>query len=245
MLSAVDEVFLDLSSQVHAVLLERFEELSRPPPYDDPTEMLPLPSTVALDWQADALIDLEDAEAETEDPDWDDVAVLVGSEIVRRIRATVQEKLGYTCSAGVANNKLLSKLGSGHKKPNGQTVIRSRAVPPFLSGLRFAKLRNLGGKLGEQVARDFGTESIEGLLPVSVEQLKLKLGDDTGVWVYNTIRGIDWSEVNSRTAIKSMLSAKSFRPNISSFDQAVRSVSSGPFLQPDHVTLSAAVRVPC
>ena len=204
------------------MLLERFEELSRPPPYDDPSGKLPLPSVVALDWQADALIDLADADAETDDPDWDDVAVLIGSEVVRKIRATVRERLRYTCSAGVANTKMVSKLGSGHKKPNGQTVIRGRAVQHFLAGLRFAKLRNLGGKLGEQVARVFGTDSIEGLLPVSLDQFKLKLGDDTGTWVHNAIRGIDFSEVNSRTALKSMLSAKSFRPSINSYDQAAK-----------------------
>ncbi|CCT69748.1 related to DNA polymerase eta [Fusarium fujikuroi IMI 58289] len=147
--ASIDEVFLDLSSQIHQILLQRFPELSNPPPYDDPTENLPLPSIAALDWQTDALIDL-DEEQETVDPDWDDVAILIGSEIVRKVRAEVRQKLGYTCSAGVASNKLLS------------------------------------------------------------------------LWIYNTIRGIDASEVNSRTQIKSMLSAKSFRPTINSSEQATQ-----------------------
>ncbi|KAL8725630.1 MAG: hypothetical protein Q9166_007240, partial [cf. Caloplaca sp. 2 TL-2023] len=60
------------------------------------------------------------------------------------------------------------------------------------------------------------------LLDVSLPQLKSKLGDDTGSWVYEIIRGEDASEVNSRTQIKSMLSAKSFRPTINSYDQAVK-----------------------
>lgn len=89
--------FLDLSAQVHSILLQRFSELSNPPPYDDPTEKLPMPSIAALDWKADALIDLDEAETETDDPDWDDVAILIGSEIVRDVRAMVREKLKYTC----------------------------------------------------------------------------------------------------------------------------------------------------
>lgn len=125
-------------------------------------------------------------------------------------------------SAGVAQNKMLAKLGSAHKKPNGQTVIRNRAIRQFLSGFKFTKIRNLGGKLGDQIVQVFGTESVNELLLVSVDQLKLKLGDDTGVWVHNTIRGIDTSEVNSRVQIKSMLSAKSFRPTINSVDQGVK-----------------------
>ncbi|KAI1801760.1 DNA/RNA polymerase [Daldinia bambusicola] len=220
--ASIDEVFLDLSAHIHSILLQRFPELANPPPYDDPTEKLPVPPVTALDWQADALVDLEDAEAEADDPDWDDVAVLIGSEIVRDIRAQIRRTLGYTCSAGIAGNKMLSKLGSGYKKPNQQTVIRNRAVRHFLSDMKFSKIRNLGGKLGDQVASVFHTEAIKDLLPVPVEQMKLKLGDDTGVWLYNTIRGIDTSEVNSRTQIKSMLSAKSFRPSIHTQEQAVK-----------------------
>ncbi|KAH8744141.1 hypothetical protein F5883DRAFT_440190 [Diaporthe sp. PMI_573] len=220
--ASIDEVFLDLSAQVHAILLDRFPELRNPPPYDDPTERLPMPPVTALDWKADALVDLDDTETETDDPDWNDVALLIGSEIVRHVRAAIRAQLKYTCSAGVASNKMLSKLGSGHKKPNGQTVVRHRAIRQFLSGIKFTKIRNLGGKLGEQIAQTFNTESVSDLLLVPVEQFKSKLGDDTGVWVHNTIRGIDNTEVNSRVQIKSMLSAKSFRPAINSVDSAVK-----------------------
>ncbi|GKT66595.1 impB/mucB/samB family protein [Colletotrichum tofieldiae] len=219
--ASIDEVFLDLSAQVHAILLERFPELANPPPYDDPTENLPGPSVAALDWQADALVDL-DEEEESVDPDWDDVAILIGSEIVRQVRGQILERLQYTCSAGIAKNKLLSKLGSGHKKPNQQTVIRNRAVAHFLSGFKFTKMRNLGGKLGENVVSTFNTDAVTELLAIPLDQMKAKLGHDTGSWVHNTIRGVDSSEVNSRTQIKSMLSAKSFRPYINTSEQAVR-----------------------
>ncbi|KAL2183497.1 DNA/RNA polymerase [Thermothelomyces heterothallicus CBS 203.75] len=220
--AGIDEMFLDLSAHVHALLLERFPELASGPPKGDPSEPLPMPPISALDWQADALVGLDDENAELEDPDWDDVAFCVASEVVRNVRAAIRDKLRYTCAAGIARNKLLSKLGSAHKKPNQQTVIRNRAVRQFLSGFKLTKFRNLGGKLGEQVTREFGSESVQELLSVSVEQLKLKLGDETGVWVYNTLRGIDASEVNPRTQIKSMLSAKSFRPGVSTVEQATK-----------------------
>lgn len=219
--ASIDEVFLDLSAHVHSVLLERFPELSNPPPYDDPTEALPLPPVSALDWQADALVDL-DEEEETQDPDWDDVAILIGSEVVRSVRAEIRKKLGYTCSAGIASNKLLSKLGSGFKKPNCQTVVRNRAVAAFLADFKLTKIRNLGGKLGDQVVSTFHTESVRDLLKVPLDQMKAKMGDDTGRWLYDTVRGVDTSEVNSRTQIKSMLSAKSFRPSIHNAEQALK-----------------------
>lgn len=220
--ASIDEVFLDLSAHVHSILLERHPQLSLPAPYDDPTENLPKPPTTVLDWHADALIDLDSHENEDDDPDWDDVAMLIGSEIVRSVRAAVREKLKYTMSAGVAYNKMLAKLGSAHRKPNQQTIIRNRAIQQFLSDFKFTKIRNLGGKLGDQIVALFATDTVKDLLPVPIEQLKQKLGDDTGTWVYQIIRGNDLSEVNPRTQIKSMLSAKSFRPSINTYEQAVR-----------------------
>ena len=220
--ASVDEVFMDLSTQVHGTMLERYPELRGPPPYDDPTENLPLPPTTSLDWNADALVDLDAQEAEEDAPDWDDIAMLIGSEIVHSVRAKILERLKYTCSAGLARNKMLAKLGAGHKKPNNQTVVRNRAIQHFLSSFKFTKIRNLGGKLGDQVVSTFNTETVSELLAVPLETLKQKIGDDTGNWLWHTIRGEDMSEVNSRTQIKSMLSAKSFRPSINSFEQAVR-----------------------
>lgn len=220
--ASVDEVFLDLSSQIHSILIERYPEISGPAPYDDPTELLPRPPTTALDWTTDALVDLDSSETEDDDPDWDDIAIQLGSEIVRSVRAAIRERLKYTCSAGIARNKMIAKLGSAHKKPNQQTIVRNRAVQQFMGGFKFTKIRNLGGKLGDEVVNKFGTDQVKELLAAPIEQLKSKLGDDTGTWVYHIIRGEDSSEVNARTQIKSMLSAKSFRPTINTSEQAIR-----------------------
>jgi DNA polymerase eta len=220
--ASIDEVFLDLSAQVHGIMLERYPELKGPPPYDDPSEPLARPSTTALDWAADALVDLDKEQSEEDNPDWDDVAILIASEIVRDVRQEIYEKLHFTCSAGISKNKMLAKLGSAHKKPNSQTVVRNRAVQHFLSDFKFTKIRNLGGKLGDEIVAAFNTDTVAELLPIPVEQFKKTLNDDTGSWLYNVIRGEDNSEVNPRTQIKSMLSAKSFRPSINALDVACK-----------------------
>lgn len=220
--ASIDEVFLDLSSHVHSIMLERYPELSLPALYDDITENLPMPPTTALDWVADALVDLNPEETEDDDPDWDDIAILIASEITRDVRARIFEKLEYTCSAGIAQNKMLSKLGSAHRKPDQQTVVRNRAVQKFLSDFKFTKIRGMGGKLGDSVLNVFNTDTVSGLLQFTIDQLKSKLDDGTASWIYNVIRGVDLSEVNPGTQIKSMLSAKSFRPSINAFEQGVR-----------------------
>jgi DNA polymerase eta len=216
--AGIDEVFVDLSSQVHSILITRFPSLARSAG-DDSNDRLPLPPPTALDWAADSLV--EDDDSESDYPDWDDVCLSIAAGIVREVRTRIRQRLRYTCSAGIARNKMLAKLGSGYRKPNGQTVIRNRAVLRFLSGFKVTKIRNLGGKLGDEVVSLFQTDSVKDLLEVSLDQFK-KLGDGQGTWVYETIRGSDISEVNSRTDIKSMLSAKSFRPSVNSLEQAVK-----------------------
>ncbi|KAJ5947693.1 hypothetical protein N7466_000708 [Penicillium verhagenii] len=219
--ASVDEVFIDLSPLIYSVLLQRYPEL-RPIVQDEKKDAeLPCPPTTALQWGSDTtLIDLDLHESEEDDPDWDDVVMMVAAEITKSVRTAVWEKLQYTCSAGVSRNKMLAKLGSACNKPDKQTVVRNRAVQKFLGGYKFTQIRMLGGKLGDQVTSFFGTEQVSDLLNVSLEQLRAKLDDDTAAWLYNTIRGEDRSEVNPRTQIKSMLSAKSFRPSINSIEQA-------------------------
>ncbi|KAL4941593.1 hypothetical protein BDV06DRAFT_178344 [Aspergillus oleicola] len=219
--ASIDEVFIDLSPLIFGVLLQRYPELRGKPGEDDRVTPLPCPPTTALEWKTgDCLVDLDEHETEVDDPDWDDIVMLTGAEIIRSVRNAVWDTLSYTCSAGIAKNKMMAKLGSATNKPNKQTVVRTRAIQNFLGGYKFTKIRMLGGKLGDQVAAAFGTEKVSDLLKVSLEQFRAKFNDDTASWLYGVIRGEDRSEVNPRTQIKSMLSAKSFRPSINTFDQA-------------------------
>ncbi|KAJ5461371.1 uncharacterized protein N7458_002923 [Penicillium daleae] len=219
--ASIDEVFIDLSPLVYIVLLQRYPEL-RPGSQDgDRDAELPPPPTTAVQWHPeDCLIDLDLHEREEDDPDWDDIVMLIGAEIVRAVRRAVWDNLSYTCSAGLARNKMLAKLGSACNKPDKQTVVRNRAVQHFLGGYKFTQIRMLGGKLGDQITTFFGTEKVSDLLNVTLEQFRAKLDDHTASWLYGIIRGDDRSEVNPRTQIKSMLSAKSFRPSINSLEQA-------------------------
>ncbi|KAK2795190.1 DNA-directed DNA polymerase eta rad30 [Onygenales sp. PD_12] len=219
--AGIDEVFVDLSALVHAALLQRYPVLAEGERPREPGEKLPRPPTTVLAWRPeDCLVDLDVEEAEEDDPDWDDVAMLVAADIVRDIRQAVWERLKYTCSAGIARNKMMAKLGSACNKPNKQTIVRNRAVQQFLGGFKFTKIRMLGGKLGRHVVETFGTDEVAELLKVSLEQMRSKLGDETGPWLYQLIRGEEYSEVTTRTKIKSMLSTKSFRPGITSIGQA-------------------------
>lgn len=120
--ASIDESFLDLSAMIHERLVERYPALALPPPYNDPTENLPLPpQDVGVEWAGSHLLELEEGWESA--LDWDDVAMGIAAEIVNEVRGSVRREVGYTCSAGIAQNKMLAKLGSGFKKPNQQVIL--------------------------------------------------------------------------------------------------------------------------
>ena len=53
-------------------------------------------------------------------------------EIAESIQQRIREELGLPCSIGIAPNKLLAKMASDLKKPNGISILRMRDVPQIL-----------------------------------------------------------------------------------------------------------------
>jgi DNA polymerase eta len=74
-----------------------------------------------------------------------DVRLCLATHLSNKIRATVFERLGYTCSAGVAHNKTLAKIASALNKPDNQTIVREDIVTDFMKDLKLEDVRNLGG----------------------------------------------------------------------------------------------------
>lgn len=118
--ASIDESFLDMSTLVKTKLLERYPELSQPPPHNDKSCPLPPAPSVTFSDEMGAIVPLSEGESEEDAVDWDDVVMYIAAEMVREIRREVEEKLKYTCSAGIAPNKMLAKLAAGWKKPNQQ-----------------------------------------------------------------------------------------------------------------------------
>ena len=51
----------------------------------------------------------------------------LGSHLARYLRHQLEEQQGYTCTVGIATNKLISKLVGNLNKPKGQTTL----LPPY------------------------------------------------------------------------------------------------------------------
>jgi len=64
--------------------------------------------------------------------------------IAEQIRETVKTELGFTVSAGVSLSKVLAKIGSKHRKPDGLTLIPGRDIHRYLADLPVGKVWGIG-----------------------------------------------------------------------------------------------------
>jgi DNA polymerase-4 len=67
-------------------------------------------------------------------------------QIITEIRKTLLEQKGITFSAGIGPNKLVAKLLSDMKKPNGLTEITKKEIPELLGNLPVSTLCGIGKK---------------------------------------------------------------------------------------------------
>ena len=84
-----------------------------------------------------------------------------------------QEKL--TCSVGVAPNKLVAKIASEFRKPDGLTVVRDGEAEAFLAPLPVRKMLWIGEKT-EQRLKEIGIRTIGDLAKSDVSFLITRFG---------------------------------------------------------------------
>jgi hypothetical protein len=75
--------------------------------------------------------------------------LLEGAKLAAKVRQQIELKTGYTCSAGIAHSKLMSKIGSTMNKPAGMAVVPSEYEQALLETMPIRKIPLLGGKRGD------------------------------------------------------------------------------------------------
>lgn len=114
-------------------------------------------------------------------------------DIAQEIQSRIALELGLPCSIGIAPNKLLAKMASDMKKPNGITVLRIRDVPALLWDKPCNELFGIGSKTAEKLKR-MRIFTIGQLAAADERQLVEKFGV-TGHWMKQAAHGLDDSPV--------------------------------------------------
>ncbi|MFN3505317.1 MAG: DNA polymerase IV [Caldimicrobium sp.] len=133
-------------------------------------------------------------------------------EIGSQIKETIKKELGITVSIGISLTKVLAKIASSYKKPDGLTLIPGREIHHYLKDLPVSEVWGIGPekaslceKLGIYSALDLAyakEDFIKKHFPKPVYEIWLEL---RGIQVYPVIN-------SSKEKYKSISKALSFSP---------------------------------
>ncbi|XP_074312139.1 DNA polymerase eta isoform X3 [Silene latifolia] len=203
--ASIDEVYLDLTEAAEFMLAE-----SPPKSMEDIDEEAIKSHILGIDEAGDNGKENVIRWLKSSDAEHHDKLLSCGAIIVAELRRQVLIETEFTCSAGIAHNKMLAKLASGLNKPAQQTIVPTAAVKDFLGPWPIKKMKQLGGKLGDSLQNDLGIKTVGELLQFSEQKLQERYGFNTGTWLWNIARGISGEEVMARILPKSHGSGKTF-----------------------------------
>lgn len=150
--------------------------------------------------------------------DWDDVVMLIGSQLLFHARSEIYRELRYTTSGGLGSCKTMAKLAGGFIKPDFQTIVRPLLAEAFLTNFRLTDFTMMGGKTGEAILQKLGVPPeadsiafIRDNWPLDNITQAFASDPPLAKKVYELVRGINYQELKLRTDVKSMMSRKNFQ----------------------------------
>jgi len=114
--------------------------------------------------------------------------------IARRLKESIREATGLTCSVGIAPNKFLAKICSDLNKPDGVYILDPADVPAFLARLDPYRISGVGKRLAETL-RTLNVRVITDVLRFSEAFWAEKVGDKAARFLYARARGQGSSEI--------------------------------------------------
>jgi DNA polymerase-4 len=123
--------------------------------------------------------------------------------IAAGIRAGIVERLGLTCSVGVAPTKFVAKLASAHCKPDGLLVVPAARVLDFLHPLPVTALWGVGARTAEPLHR-LGVRTVGDLAAIPIDTLRRAVGSAAAEHLAALAQGIDPLPVEPHEVEKSI-----------------------------------------
>jgi DNA polymerase IV len=124
-----------------------------------------------------------------------------GRSIGRQVRQAIRDELDLTASVGVATTKLVAKIASDLRKPDGLVVVEPGDEAAFLAPLPISRLWGVGPSTAAAL-RDFGVTTIGDLQAMDRSSLVRRFGQH-GASLVERAHGIDPDPVSDPDAAKS------------------------------------------
>jgi len=109
--------------------------------------------------------------------------------LAQQLKNEIRNDLKLTCSVGITPNKLLSKIASDYKKPDGLTTVKPEQIEEFLSPLKIREIPGIGKKT-DDIFSQMNVTTIEELRGINVFDLNKMFGRKTGAYIFNSARGL-------------------------------------------------------
>jgi DNA polymerase-4 len=165
-----EAIFLPVDYDEYMRVSEKIKDILR--------RFTPLIENVGID---EAFLDITDIDMESE-------------EVAKKIKERIKKEVGLTCSIGIGPNKLIAKIASDMKKPDGLTIISEEDIRGTIWPLPARKLWGVGPKT-ERRLNEMGILTIGDLTSVPLESLTEEFGKSYGNYLYESSRGVDESPV--------------------------------------------------
>ena len=117
--------------------------------------------------------------------------------LAQQLKNALRSTVKLSSTVGISSNKLVSKIASDYKKPDGLTIVEPENVESFLDPLPIRSIPGIGKKSEEKLA-EIGLETISQLRRTDVFTLNGLFGRKVGTYIYNAARGIDDESVSPR-----------------------------------------------
>ena len=138
-------------------------------------------------------------------------------DIAKEIRKRILDETQLTGSAGIAPNKMLAKIASDWRKPNGQFAITPDQIDSFMRDLPVRKIWGIGPKSAEKFARQ-GVKTCADLQKFTLPELVRQHGK-WGTELYHLCRGHDDREVEPNQVRKSLSNECTFPDNLRTLEE--------------------------
>jgi DNA polymerase-4 len=133
--------------------------------------------------------------------------------IGQNIKQHIFTETGLTASVGIGPNRLIAKLGSEYRKPDGLTVVTPEQVLDFLAPMPVSNLRGLGRQT-QKIFNQLGIKTIEQLRTVPLARLEQHLGKKAAASFNRQAFGIASDQVLPGQRRKSISKETTFKTDI-------------------------------
>jgi DNA polymerase-4 len=136
-------------------------------------------------------------------------------QLASEIRSRIFEQSGLTSSAGVSVNKMLAKIASDWRKPNGQFAVLPEDVDAFMKVLPVRRIWGVGEKTAARL-ESMGVKTCGDLQGWSRERLQSVFGPHAEI-LHERCRGVDDRPVEVNRERKSMSAEETFEEDCCQF----------------------------